>query len=415
MVEITGQVKGMLRGATIADARPGASEFDAVVLLIGGTGLQVRLSIAVDPVSGLITGLLLQPVEGISATDDEATPGAASPVAAASPPTTEEILAGYQAAAGELMNAGRELTEALLAGDDEAVISIFSESLVALLDDFSASEVMEQLTTNIVSFSIAGVNAHFAAPYTPEEIIGFYHQQAPATFRLTPDEPQSEMYPTGHWTGEIMIGAFTLGIEVTFSGTAYDLAAMMSIPEQLLQDHPLSDVRFERERPLGALVDERALPMGPSMGTSSYGALYEWGDALVAINSAFDAENRAIAISPVMQMSLPDDPAAGTTISTTFRLPFEGAWLVTWGGDSEFRNYHAPAPQQRYAHDIAIWRDGATYTGMARITRTTIATDSPSMRRLQAPSSRSSMSIRTTCQAPNRSPMRRHIRPATMS
>jgi murein DD-endopeptidase MepM/ murein hydrolase activator NlpD len=99
------------------------------------------------------------------------------------------------------------------------------------------------------------------------------------------------------------------------------------------------------------------------MGTSSYGALYEWGDGLITINSAFDEMGDALALTAVMQVALPEDPAAGVQIGTTFQLPFDGAWMVIWGGESEFQNYHAPTPPQRYAHDIVIWRDGATYTG----------------------------------------------------
>ena len=42
------------------------------------------------------------------------------------------------------------------------------------------------------------------------------------------------------------------------------------------------------------------------------------------------------------------------------RLPFDGAWMVFWGGDTEFQNYHAVVASQRYALDLAIWQDGAT-------------------------------------------------------
>ncbi len=342
----------------------GTTEHEAGVLLVGATGVRVRLSVWLEPESGLIDGLMIQP------DTNAGTPAAVSPLASpvatsevSPPPTTAEILPAYRDASDALMVQGRELTSSFLAGDDAAVTGAFSDAVSGMLAGFSAADTIASLTTDIVSFAIAEVRAFFAGHYAPEEISGLFHQGTPAAFRLMPDAAQTGEVPTGRWTGDIIIGTYTLGIEVTFSGTADALSAAISIPEQGLRDLPLADVRFERERPLGELLDERALPMGPSVGTSSYGALYPWGDAMLAINSVFDDAGKALALTAVMQVALPEDPAAGIPVKTTFRLPFDGAWLVIWGGETEFRNYHAPTPAQRHAHDIAIWRDGATYAG----------------------------------------------------
>jgi hypothetical protein len=367
VIEIFDTLRGQLRGITVSSVEIGPSGSDAVLTVIGSTGLALDVSIVVAPASGLISGLLFEPGEASDAS--EASPAAvaspaASPVAAVTPPpTTDEILADYQAAAAALQDAGRTLTDAFIAGDDETVSSLLSPQVAGMLAGFSAQDAMAELTTNIVSFSLGEVRAFFAGHFTPEGISGLFHQGTPAYFQLTPDAPQAEGYPTGFWIGEILIGAVSLGIEVTFSGTAETLSATISIPEQSLRDHPLTDVRFEAERPLGELVEERALPMGPLTGTSSFGASYAWGDMTVAINSAFNEANEGIAISAVMQPTLPPDPAAGASVTAEFRLPFDGAWMVIWGGETEFRNYHAPVPPQRHAYDIVIWRDGATYTG----------------------------------------------------
>jgi murein DD-endopeptidase MepM/ murein hydrolase activator NlpD len=48
---------------------------------------------------------------------------------------------------------------------------------------------------------------------------------------------------------------------------------------------------------------------------------------------------------------------------TPLRLPFEGEWTVFWGGRSVEENYHAAAPDQRFAYDFVIVRDGTTHTG----------------------------------------------------
>lgn len=339
----------------------GSTEHDAGVGLVGETGLRMRLTISVEPGTGLIEGLMIQPDTSSETPAVATTPG--TPVPVSPPPTTEEILAEYRAAVEDLTATGRAMTDAFLSGDDTAVIGSFSQSVADLLVGFSAEEGVTAFTTDIVSFEIAEVGARFVGHYTPEGMTGHFHQGTPAAFQLSPDAPQAGDVPTGLWTGDIIIGSFTLGIEVTFTGVAESLAATISIPEQGLRDHPLAGVAFERERPLGAMVDERALPLGPSMGTTSYGALHEWGPDLLAINSAFDDAGDALGISAVMQVVLPEDPAASIVVTTTFGLPFDGAWMVIWGGGSEFRNYHAPTPQQRYAHDIVIWRDGATYTG----------------------------------------------------
>jgi hypothetical protein len=46
---------------------------------------------------------------------------------------------------------------------------------------------------------------------------------------------------------------------------------------------------------------------------------------------------------------------------TTFNLPLKGTWLVYQGGRSTYDNYHAEAPDQRFAYDIVGFRDGKLY------------------------------------------------------
>jgi murein DD-endopeptidase MepM/ murein hydrolase activator NlpD len=48
---------------------------------------------------------------------------------------------------------------------------------------------------------------------------------------------------------------------------------------------------------------------------------------------------------------------------TNLRLPFNGAWVVLWGGRSTLDNYHAPAPDQRFASDFMIFKEGFWYSG----------------------------------------------------
>lgn len=48
---------------------------------------------------------------------------------------------------------------------------------------------------------------------------------------------------------------------------------------------------------------------------------------------------------------------------TPLRLPFSGEWFVFWGGRDVIDNYHVVAPDQRFAYDLVIAKNGRTHTG----------------------------------------------------
>lgn len=48
---------------------------------------------------------------------------------------------------------------------------------------------------------------------------------------------------------------------------------------------------------------------------------------------------------------------------TPLMLPFEGEWYVAWGGSAPHQNYHVIAPDQRFAYDMLVMSDGATFSG----------------------------------------------------
>jgi hypothetical protein len=58
---------------------------------------------------------------------------------------------------------------------------------------------------------------------------------------------------------------------------------------------------------------------------------------------------------------------------TRFELPFNGEWLVFWGGRTLGENYHAASRAQRFAHDLVMVRDGARTPIRARRSRATTA------------------------------------------
>ncbi|MFC4099786.1 M23 family metallopeptidase [Paenibacillus xanthanilyticus] len=69
-------------------------------------------------------------------------------------------------------------------------------------------------------------------------------------------------------------------------------------------------------------------------------------------------------IAGIQILEHPAFPATDTAYSkTTFRPPFEGDWLVFWGGHNTFLNYHYEYEPVRYAFDLIIERDGFSYEG----------------------------------------------------
>jgi hypothetical protein len=65
--------------------------------------------------------------------------------------------------------------------------------------------------------------------------------------------------------------------------------------------------------------------------------------------------------------SLSRKPAASEFLEyqtkTRLRLPWDGEWYVYWGGRSVVENRHAVAPDQRFAYDFLILKDGKSFAG----------------------------------------------------
>lgn len=51
------------------------------------------------------------------------------------------------------------------------------------------------------------------------------------------------------------------------------------------------------------------------------------------------------------------------TTKVSYSMPVDDEWLVFWGGEDEFINYHYPDASQRYAYDLLIMHEGKTYQG----------------------------------------------------
>jgi hypothetical protein len=78
------------------------------------------------------------------------------------------------------------------------------------------------------------------------------------------------------------------------------------------------------------------------------------------VTAAFDGDDRiaGLLLRPAPP-AFPPPPGPPVALG----LPFAGAWVVGWGGETPAHNYHVAARPQRYALDLAIWRAGATHRG----------------------------------------------------
>ncbi|HVL24577.1 MAG TPA: peptidoglycan DD-metalloendopeptidase family protein [Thermomicrobiales bacterium] len=359
------QLHPVLGEVTVGRIARGTTETDAGFQLIGESGVVLRVTLWVAPDSGLIGGLLIEPDTSAPAATAVASPVAspqASPVAVAPPPAMTDVLPGFQAAHDEVLASGWEVVRLFLAGDDAGLRPLLSPELAGVFDDTPASMVVEQTQANRVHFELPEFGVVFDGHFAPEGITGFFYQAGPGSFQLTPEEPQTGDVPAGRWNGTIFVPGGGLDISVVFSGGVDDLAATLDIPDQGMMEQPLANVRFRAEEPIGDLLSERALPLGAATGNNTYTAAYAWAEGTLTVTVAFHAEGDVTSLLVAATWPLPPDPAAGASV-TPYRLPFEGTWLVLWGGATELENYHAPSPNQRHAYDLVVWRDGATYRG----------------------------------------------------
>lgn len=68
----------------------------------------------------------------------------------------------------------------------------------------------------------------------------------------------------------------------------------------------------------------------------------------------------ALAVSPRAFRTYPSSHDGSPSL-VRFRLPLDGPITVGWGGATPQVNYHVIAPDQRWAYDLAVTRDGRTH------------------------------------------------------
>lgn len=331
----------------------------------------VTIALAVDPESRLIAGFFIAPAENpvLAATPivrPDAPPVAspsASPVAADpvidDPDAQIALHAEEQDAIREI---GEPVVDAVLAGDDAALEPYLSPEMASALATTSVADVIDAYTERQVQMVYAEAGAYFFGQWNEDQIDGVMLQAgSPYGFTLTAEVPQDSDLPDGQWTGSIMQAG--LEISVVFSTNENgDLSATLDIPAQGVVEVSLGDVQYMAERPIGDQVDERAF--APGDPNDNYTADVAWADHLLRVAVQTDVETgQAVGIQVIP--AIPTPPATDDTpeAQASYHLPFEGTWWVFWGGESTLHNYHAATPSQRYAYDLTIWKDGATWSG----------------------------------------------------
>ncbi|MEJ8546759.1 M23 family metallopeptidase [Brevibacillus borstelensis] len=90
---------------------------------------------------------------------------------------------------------------------------------------------------------------------------------------------------------------------------------------------------------------------------------YVWvdGSGKKGLAAAFDEEGTVISLIVLQLERHPETDCMLTR--TAFVPPFSGDWLTYWGGQNELVNYHYAYPNQRYAYDFLIMKEGRTYAG----------------------------------------------------
>lgn len=274
-------------------------------------------------------------------------------------PASEDVVPAWLDAQAALTELGEAASQSFWASDTDALIAIANPEVAAGLEDgFSPEVLVESYVHNQIQFAFPEVGAWFFGQYSSDRMSGAFLQGGPISWEAVPDEPQSGEVPTGTWSGTIGPGVIDLGIQLEFSGGMDDFAVYLSIPSQFLMNQPMTNVVLAEEIPIGEVTDKRIIPAGGDVTLANmYAEQYAWGANTLMLLSVWSGDGQLAGLNFVPQGALPLVQAPEAIVA---RLPFDGAWIVVWGGDTEFRNYHAPVPAQRYAADILLWRDGST-------------------------------------------------------
>lgn len=87
------------------------------------------------------------------------------------------------------------------------------------------------------------------------------------------------------------------------------------------------------------------------------------GDLRLHVVWVTDADGRVAGLSAQPYFNAAPPRVPDYTTKTVLRLPFDGEWYVGWGGRTREQNYHMEYPEQRFALDLLVQREGRSHAG----------------------------------------------------
>lgn len=129
--------------------------------------------------------------------------------------------------------------------------------------------------------------------------------------------------------------------------------------------HAFRDQVMEQLGGEAEVLAEHAAELGGE-GSYTRTSRFEAFDDPFVIQFSFDGEGTVSVFG--VRPRQPEAPSEFVEYRTRaeLRLPFEGDWLVYWGGRKVEENYHAAHPDQRYAYDLVAVEEGRRYRGDGR-------------------------------------------------
>ena len=113
------------------------------------------------------------------------------------------------------------------------------------------------------------------------------------------------------------------------------------------------------------VLEERVLDASAAPGLTVYVRTARFATAPASIDVTVATDSGGMVHGFSVRATPPRGPAPSPDYQTRtpLRLPFQGEWYVFWGGRTPEQNYHAAHPDQRYAYDLVVRRDGRSHSG----------------------------------------------------
>lgn len=111
-----------------------------------------------------------------------------------------------------------------------------------------------------------------------------------------------------------------------------------------------------------AVLTEFVVPVGPYQ---QYTERAQFDRAATVMVIQWSLDSNGTVAGALVRPEQPPAPSAylDYRTKTPLRLPFDGRWLVAWGGRSTTENQHAIAADQRYAYDLLVLDGDRTHRG----------------------------------------------------